>query len=418
MSSAGAPEFRDFASALRGLADPAAEPGQELLYMLSGPSAGELAHWRLAWPEVPPERRRWIARRMQDAAEADIQLDFRVLFTELLADADAGVRATAVAGLWEASDPSLVARYGQLVATDEDAAVRARAARALGAFVERAELEGRTSESLEAALGQLMATAADPDELPEVRRRAIESLGYADRAEVRLIIARAAGAAETPLRAGALRAMGHSADPEWAPEVLGRLADADPELRFEAAHAAGELELREAVPELAILIEGPDRRVQLAAVWALGEIGGEQAERALERLAARSDEADEELVTAIEDALSTVALGGGSLAFGGFVFDPRSSNGRAAGGRGRAVEDDDRAWDEDVAEEDDEDDWDEDDAVDEDDWAEDDAAVLHWDEDGADEDEDEDDWGEDDADEAERDMDEDDDAADWGADRP
>lgn len=408
MTSAGAPEFRDFASALRGLADPAAEPGRELLYMLSGPSAGELAHWRLAWPEIPPERRCRIARRMLDAAEADIQLDFRLLFADLLADTDAGVRATAVAGLWEASDPALVARFGQLVATDADAAVRAQAARALGAFVERAELEGRSSDSLEAALGQLMAAAADPAEALEVRRRAIESLGYADRAEVRLLIARAAGAAETSLRAGALRAMGHSADPDWAPEVLPRLSDADPELRFEAAHAAGELELSEAVPELAILIEGPDRRVQLAAVWALGEIGGERAERALERLAARSDEADEELVTAIEDALSTVALGGETLAFGGFVFDPRPSNGRAAGGRGRAAEDADRAWDEEAADEDDEGDWDEDDLED------DDAAELDWDA------ADEDDWGEDDADEAELDEDEaeDDDAADWGEDRP
>jgi hypothetical protein len=71
--------------------------------------------------------------------------------------------------------------------------------------------------------------------------------------------------------------------------------------------------LSSAVEGLIALAEGEDREVQHEAVWALGEIGGRAAGRALERLAARST--DQDLLGAVEDALAMIALDEGAIQF-------------------------------------------------------------------------------------------------------
>lgn len=320
MTAALDPLFGDFASALRSLADPATRHRPGLMYALSGATPAELVAWAEIWPTIPAERRRWIAERMSETSEADFHLDFRPLFAAALDDADPLVRATAADGLWESTDLGLVDRFTRLIEHDPDNRVRARAAAALGVFVERGEIEPRAAPRVAPAVDRLIAVAGDEAEDIEVRRRAIESVGFSEREAVRHVIARAYASRPVSLRAGALRAMGHSADSRWGPEVLAGLEQPEPEMRFEAAHAAGELSLRDAIPQLAILSnEDPDRSVRIEAVWALGEIGGPSARRALERLAARLDEDEEEdLVSAIDDAISTVALSDGDMTFSGF----------------------------------------------------------------------------------------------------
>jgi hypothetical protein len=56
-----------------------------------------------------------------------------------------------------------------------------------------------------------------------------------------------------------------------------------------------------------ILGEG-DREIRHMAIWALGEIGGADARRALQELAALTPEEDGDEHEAIEDALGTLAL--------------------------------------------------------------------------------------------------------------
>jgi len=209
----------------------------------------------------------------------------------------------------------------------------------------------------------LIEVAADEREDLEVRRRALESAGFADREDVQALIEYAIDTPERALRAGALRAMGHSADVVWEPDVLAWLDHAEPELRFEAARAAGELALASAVPQLARLIEdAADRAVQIEAIAALGEIGGAPAQRALERLAERIDPDEaEDLVAAIDDAISTAALADGVLAIGGLSH----TAGRAGDGDLEADDEDDDGFDEDELDDelfDDEADWLEEDA--------------------------------------------------------
>ncbi len=113
--------------------------------------------------------------------------------------------------------------------------------------------------------------------------RRVEALGFSSRAEVPDLIRAAYGSAGDDARRSALVAMGRSGDRRWRDIVTSELRSPAPTTRREAARAAGELELRRSVPELAELLEDSNPDVALQAIWALGQIGGKSAERALLR---------------------------------------------------------------------------------------------------------------------------------------
>jgi len=300
-----------FAASLRRLTDAAEPPTPGLLNYLSDPRASDVELFRGVWPNVPVERRRWLARRLLEAAEASVHVFYNRLFTAFLDDADAEVRALGIDGLWEAEDARLAQRFASLLRHDPEPAVRARAAVGLGTYVELGQLERIGADVARMALLALADAAGDESEEPEVRRRATESAGYGDYKDTGNLIEAAIDSHVPAMRAAALRAMGNSADDRWEPEVLARLDDRLPEIRFEAAHAAGELSLVAAVPALVALLDDADREVSGEAVWSLGEIGGEAAGAALHDLLAEAD--DPELEQAIEDALAAMTLSDGEL---------------------------------------------------------------------------------------------------------
>ncbi len=116
------------------------------------------------------------------------------------------------------------------------------------------------------------------------------------------------------MRVSAVFAMGRSCDDVWTPQIIAELSSDDAEMRYEAARAAGELELRPALARLAELAYDDDREIQEMAIWALGEIGGKQANRVLDQLAAQADSAgDEVLADAVAEAQSVSALSGADL---------------------------------------------------------------------------------------------------------
>ena len=135
----------------------------------------------------------------------------------------------------------------------------------------------------------LLITTAGADH-EEVRRRALESLGFSSRAEVPPLIAAAYASPDEATRASALVAMAHSADQRWRAQVLAELPSLSPKIRLEAARAAGELELKAAVPALIEDLEDTDRDVRWVAIWALGQIGGQPARAALKKLLREADE--------------------------------------------------------------------------------------------------------------------------------
>jgi HEAT repeat protein len=274
-----------------------------LLYHFSSLQGPDLAALEAAWPGVEVERRRSILIDLHEIGEANFEVSFDAVFRLALEDADPEVRATAIRGLWEAEELDLVAPMMDLMQHDPAPTVRAAAASALGRYIYLGEVDDIPALMKQRIEDALLAVIRGPD-LLEVRRRALEAIGYSSRAEVAGLIQSGYDSADEPMRVSAVFAMGRHSDPRWTAPVLAELERGSPELRFEAARAAGEMQLSDAVQDLERLIQEGDGQGREAALWSLGEIGGPQARRILsEQLALAEDETEQEF---IEDALENL----------------------------------------------------------------------------------------------------------------
>ncbi len=101
-------------------------------------------------------------------------------------------------------------------------------------------------------------------------------------------------------RAVALVAMARSADIRWRDAAQAELISPDAAMRAAAARAVGELEHRDALPDLFELLADEEKEVRLAVLFALGRIGGKDA---VEVLTSAATSADEEEAAAAEEAL-------------------------------------------------------------------------------------------------------------------
>jgi len=95
-------------------------------------------------------------------------------------------------------------------------------------------------------------------------------------------------------------------------------------MRYEAARACGALQVAEAVPILTRMVADPDLEVKLAAVWALGQIGGPEAQRVLEIC---SEQGDEGLQDAATEALEELDFGAGTFEFPLWTADGEEEDG-------------------------------------------------------------------------------------------
>lgn len=285
-------------------------PYQASLYHLSNLDVEDTARVRQAWPRLPVDLRRQVITRLVELAEADFEVNFGAVFRLGLEDEDAEVRTSAIEGLWEDEDVDLVPPLIARLREDENIAARAAAATSLGRFVLLGELEKIRPAPFRLAYEALLAVCQDAEEHTDVRRRALESLAYVSNDAVNQLIHEAYAMPEEKVRVSAVFAMGRNADTCWANQVRQELFGPNPELRYEAARACGELQLREAVPELEELTDDADPEVQEAALWALGQIGGDKARQILERYCLAEDEATR---TAAEAALDELEFLHGDL---------------------------------------------------------------------------------------------------------
>ena len=280
------------------------------LYALSGASRAEAASFAERWPMIPMEERRRVMQTLAQGAEANFEMDFDALFSCGLCDEDEEVRFHAIEGLWECEDASLVEPLVALLRDDISVEVRAAAALSLGRFALKAELEELDGDRSEAVKAALLESATNSEEDVAVCRRAIEALSYFGIKEVRGIIDAAYNHDDPRMRTSAIFAMGRSGDIFWANTILMELAAVEPEVRYGAARAAGEMQLAKAVPKLIESLGDDDREIQEAAIWALGQVGGSAARKALMQCMETCDEA---LKLAVDDALGELALGGEPL---------------------------------------------------------------------------------------------------------
>jgi HEAT repeat protein len=276
---------------------------------LSGLGGDEYNDFWPAWAAIMPRRRAEIAHSMVELAEDDLELDFGQALSWLLDDEDAGVRVSAVEGLWENESAALLRRLLKLLRADPAPAVRAAVAISLSRFAYRAEMDELEAADAKALRDGLLGLILDQRQPLEVRRRALESAGYfATTDEIQHQIELAYASDEQLLRESALTAMGRSVLPRWLPTIGRELESPSPALRYEAARAAGEMgeEGRDLLPKLMPLLNDNDSEVVLSAIWALGQIGGDAAKRVLQQVRKSEDETRRQ---AAADALEELSLG-------------------------------------------------------------------------------------------------------------
>lgn len=179
--------------------------------------------------------------------------------------------------------------FKDVLANDGDAIRRARAAEALGEFMDPASLAPLTD-------------AAQNDAAPDVRAAAIRGLGRLNVPSANTIIAAALSDADSAVRRAAIDQVIHVNFFAEHGELMGALGDDDPYVRSKAALLLGEFGVTEAVPALsAMLRSDADVQARQSAAWALGKISGAEARTTLNEV--QGTESSQRVLDAIRVAL-------------------------------------------------------------------------------------------------------------------
>jgi HEAT repeat protein len=267
---------------------------------LSDPSRDQLDTFTRIWSTLSVNSRRSIIREMKQQSEENLALDFTRYFKQTLNDPDDEVRALSVRGLWEVETPSLLIELSNLALSEQNAAVQEALAIALGTFAYQLELEKLNDEDA-ARTQRALFHLLDHGSNWMVRRRALESAAYMSRNErVRDAIQDAYESDFEQECAGALVAMGRNLDDRWFPLVRRELKNEDPDIRCEAARAAGEFGDPAVIEELSRLSTDEDEEIRVVSVQSIGRIGGRKAIDALRYLETQSNE---EFRPVVQDAL-------------------------------------------------------------------------------------------------------------------
>jgi hypothetical protein len=274
------------------------------LYRLSDLEKEDAKHLGKIWPQVALWRRQALLEDIIELSGSDTLLDFEAFLRQALPDEDPRVRLLGVQALWEYENKNLVPVFILLMEKDPDEEVRAASATALGQYVFLGEIEELPESTLHHIEDRLL-KVLNGDDTTKVRRFALESLGYSSRDDIPPLIEKAYASPEKEWVTSALFAMGRSGNQEWKPKVLEMLKSKLPQLRSEAARAAGELEIAQARPILIELLDDPDENTRACSIWSLSQIGGQGAREALERLYEATDD-DDDMLGLLDDALENL----------------------------------------------------------------------------------------------------------------
>lgn len=299
------PDETSLGQVIKALLDEDTPLKPRYLYRLSDLTDKDLAQVKQNWKKIPLWRRQALMEDIAELGEGDYMLSYESLGSFTLEDEDPKVRLFSVQVLGEYEQPELARRFLQMLTSEVNLDVKAALADALGKYVYLGDIEELDEETLQDIEAALLLIAKGSED-PQVRRSALESLGYSRDEQVRPLIEIAFASSDPEWVSSALAAMGHSADEAWAEPVIQSLEHHSPGIRQEAARAAGELELAEAVEALKEMLDDTDDEVRMAAIWSLSQIGGEGVRDLLEQLAEMTE--DEDDLDFIESALDNLTF--------------------------------------------------------------------------------------------------------------
>ncbi|HXF85280.1 MAG TPA: HEAT repeat domain-containing protein [Anaerolineales bacterium] len=313
---------KDFQFVLNALQGAGKDFPRRYLRHFSDLGALELQTVLEVWPRVNLNRKLSLLEGLESLLEADTLVSFDDFARALLNDPDAPVRVHALRLLGECEDVKLIPTYIHLLKHDTDVNVRAEAARALNLFVDLGELE-EIPEKAHRQVEDALLEAVDGEDDANVRRYALESLGFSSRPEVVELIESAFERKDPAWKVSALIAMGRSADDRWDDYVVSALLDENDDIRKAAVQSAGELSLKSARKILLQMLEEEENdEILSAAIWSLSQIGGEDVRTYLESMLDQTD--DEDQMEFLEDALDNLAFTEDLARFDLMAFDPES----------------------------------------------------------------------------------------------
>ena len=296
--------------AIAGLSDESPKLLSSRLAELSNLSQEELELLDEVWGKRKPKWRQRLMYRLIELAENNVELNFDSIFKHRLKDQDEQVRSQAIEGLWEDEGASLISPLIDLLKHDNSEKVQQAAATALERFALLAERR-KLPRDYAARISQALLAIIDDATRPiAVRRRALEAIAPMSLPRVRQSITEAYLSSNPELKTSAIYAMGKNCDPCWLPLLQKEMDNTDAEVRYGAAAACGELEEEEAVPGLIGLTGDTDVDVGMAAIQALGKIGGREAREHLEQCLLHHSEAARD---AARDALHELEVTAGLL---------------------------------------------------------------------------------------------------------
>jgi HEAT repeat protein len=289
-------------------------PTTAILYGLSGLGEADIDKLEPVLSRLDVTYRRILMQMLVDVSDSNYQLDYDEIGLMTLRDSDAEVRRAAIELLAENESSFVMSRLMRVAQQDKAPSVRADAARTLGNFILLGELGNISEAKAQEAQQCVLSILSNENELIEVRRRALEAIANCSHDTVIPSITAAYQGGDEQMRMSAVIAMGHTADERWEAIVLKELTSRNAEMRQNAARAAGELQIQDAVSHLAQMLDEGERDAQEVAIEALGEIGTKEATRHLNiamEIATSND--DDDFMTLIENALGNATLANGKL---------------------------------------------------------------------------------------------------------
>ena len=270
-----------------------------LLYRLSDINPDSLSQLAGIWENVTVERRRALIDDLEQLTDTNNLLTFEPIFRIGLKDLDDQVRFFATRAIEIFDTDDLVPFFLSVLDEEECIDVRAVTTSVLGKYIYRGELD-KISAEIKTQIEEKLLQILESDQPSQVQRRALEAISYSSRPEINKHILEAYNNVNEDWIASAVFAMGRSFDHQFSEMVFDQLQHTSPKVRLEAVRACGELLLEDAVPVILDLLDDLPE-IRGASIWALSQIGGEDAGPAIHQML--DGEVSENEVELIQQAL-------------------------------------------------------------------------------------------------------------------
>ncbi len=219
------------------------------------------------------------------------------------------VRADAVSSLWDYVEPEAMERLLDLAQHDPAPAVRCKAISGLGRYMWEAAIidfdwddpyrdDWYTAKDYERLYNFLYNVYANEQNTLDERRYAVEALSFLYDEPVPTLIRELYARPEKEAKISALFSMGRHGTTRWLDILEREIWSRDKEIRIEALEAAAEMHADALGKDLWRMTYDHDKKVMMAATWALGQTGWEEGFDRLDELTMHHDPKISELADA------------------------------------------------------------------------------------------------------------------------